>query len=101
MRSRLVRSRWAVVGCLLCLAAGSLSAPAAEPFRYPEGKHKGGELKYINDLPVLTVDGTPEELAEQAATLTAAATKPLLELPKEIIRHHHLGLAWPLFVAAA
>ncbi len=87
--------------CLFLALASGLTARAAEPFRFPEAKHKGGELKYVNDLPVLTVQGTPEEIGEQVATLTAPAVKPLLDLPKEIIRHHRLELAWPIFVAAA
>jgi hypothetical protein len=90
----------ALLSLFSALAAGT-TAPAAEPFRFPEAKHKGGELKYINDLPVLTLQGTPEELGEQAAVLTAASVKPLLELPKEIVRRHRLELAWPLFAAAA
>jgi len=96
MRTRVIPLLWSIAA----LAIGA-AVPAAEPFRFPEAKHKGGELKYINDLPVLTVRGTPEEIGEQAAALTAASVKPLLDLPKEIVRQHHLDLAWPLFVAAA
>ncbi len=95
----MIRARWAVSFAAFLIAGTSL--PAAEPFRFPEAKHKGGELKYINDLPVLTLQGTPEEIGEQAAVLTAPAVKPLLALPKEIIRHHRLGFAWPIFVGAA
>ncbi len=33
-----------------------------EPFRFPEASHGKGKLQYINDVPVLTVEGTPEEI---------------------------------------
>jgi len=77
------------------------AAFAEEPFRFAEGQHKGGELRYRNGLPVLTLQGTPEEIGEQAVTLTAGSVRPLLELPREIVRRHHLELAWPLFAATA
>lgn len=94
------RGPLSIGAAIACLALAS-SAPAAEPFRFPEAKHKGGELKYMSGLPVLTVGGTPEEIGEQVATLTAGSVRPLMELPQEIIRHHRLGFAWPIFVAAA
>ena len=37
--------------CLLLWAGGP--GGAAEPFRFPEGKHGKGELKYVNGVPVL------------------------------------------------
>src|SRR5438552_8602483 len=46
------------------------AAAAEKPFRYPEGKHGRGELKYVNGVPVLTVAGTPEEIGEQIGVLT-------------------------------
>ena len=37
-----------------------ISSSGAEPFRYPEAKHGKGELRYIDHIPVLIVQGTPE-----------------------------------------
>src|SRR5436190_1220366 len=48
-------------------------AARAEPFRYPEAKHGKGELKYVNGVPVLRVEGTPAEVGEQLGVL---ALKP-------------------------
>src|SRR5688572_21213104 len=36
------------------------TAPAA-PFRYTEATHGAGSLKYIGDIAVFTLQGTPEE----------------------------------------
>ena len=76
----MIRARWAVFFAAILIAETSLGR-AAEPFRFPEAKHKGGELKYINGLPVLTVAGTPEEIGEQVATLTAGSVKPPGRIP--------------------
>src|SRR5207249_1451399 len=54
------------------LLAGCQTLPAAAPFRYAEAKYGKGELRYINDLPVLFVEGTPEEIGAQMAVLGLA-----------------------------
>src|SRR5205807_6387216 len=48
-----------IVAFIFCCPALS---KAEEPFRFPEASHGKGKLQYINDLPVLTVEGTPEEI---------------------------------------
>jgi isopenicillin-N N-acyltransferase like protein len=47
--------------------------------RFPEAKSGKGELKYVNGFPVLTVEGTPEEIGDQFGELALKpAKKPLL-----------------------
>lgn len=74
------------------------SSAGAEDFRYPEGKHGSGELRYINGLPVLCVQGTPEETGQQAAALTAKSAGPLLDYPREYLRRQGREAIWPLLV---
>lgn len=63
----------AVVALLVALPA------LAADRRFPEAKSGKGELKYINGLPVLTVEGTPEEIGAQFGELALKpAKKPLL-----------------------
>jgi isopenicillin-N N-acyltransferase like protein len=75
--------------------------PKKPPFRYPEAKHGKGELKYINDVPVLTVRGTPEEIGEQIGVL---ALKPLAShmdvqhVLQEVLKSHRITKAYPLLV---
>src|SRR5947209_8085241 len=71
---------------------------AAEPFRYPEGKHGKGEMKYINDLPVLQLEGKPAEIGEQMAILTAKPADKLFNYPREFLKQIKLDFAWPLIV---
>jgi len=53
---------------------------AEENHRFPEARHGKGELKYVNDIPVLIVEGTPEEIGEQFGTLAIKpAKKPLID----------------------
>jgi isopenicillin-N N-acyltransferase-like protein len=86
---------------VLFLFGVALLAPGArgaEPFRYPEGRHGKGELKYVNDLPVLRVEGTPEEIGEQTAALTAKPAARLLGYPRELLKTHGLEKTWPLLL---
>src|SRR5207302_3884570 len=83
----------------LVLISTSVPLRAAEPFRYPEGKHARGELRYINGLPVLMVEGTPTEIGDQIATLTASPARRMLKYPYEMLEHY-LGkvvtkVLWP------
>ena len=60
---------------LLVLLAGICTAASAagkDPFRFPAQKHGRGELKYINGVPVLVVEGTPQQIHEAEALLEQA-----------------------------
>jgi hypothetical protein len=81
------------------LSWAPLSAWASEPFRYPEGKCGKGSLKYINDLPVLMVEGTPEEMGEQVGVLGIKPATKLLSYPKEILKDVGAGATYPLLAA--
>ena len=40
----------------------SIPLRADEPTSFPAAKHGGGELRYVETVPVLTVRGTPEQM---------------------------------------
>ena len=98
----IARSRCPFV-LVVAVFAGLVAVPtrAAEPFRFTEGKHGKGELKYIDGFPVLMVEGTPEEIGEQVAVLTRSATR-LLNYPREVLSAFvtpaGAKLIWPRFV---
>jgi hypothetical protein len=71
----------------LSVAVGSPDVPAkAEDARaFHEGRSGHGELKYINDLPVLIVAGTPEEMGRQKADLTADVMKRICDYPRRLL----------------
>jgi predicted choloylglycine hydrolase len=82
-----MRAGFRFVGILFLLLAGFASAvPAAEKRPFEEGKFDKGELRYINDLPVLIVAGTPEEIGRQKAALTGKIIPKIEEYPKQLLR---------------
>jgi isopenicillin-N N-acyltransferase like protein len=84
--------------CLLILLSAPACHGAEEPFRYPEGKHGKGELKYINGLPVLTVEGTPREIGEQIGVLALKPAPQIMDVLKEFLKDRKLEKVWPLLV---
>jgi hypothetical protein len=48
---------------------------------FREAKTSDGELKKIEDVPVLLLEGTPDQMGQQAATLTRETVEPLLAIP--------------------
>lgn len=92
------RPRPGAVLALLFLAPLSFGA---EPFRYPEGKHGKGELKYVNGLPVLQIEGDATERGEQLAMLTAKTAERLLDFPKDYLKSMRLDFAYPMIVKMA
>jgi predicted choloylglycine hydrolase len=77
------------------------SAASAEPFRYPEGKHGKGELRYINGLPVLTVSGTYAEMGEQTGVLALKPADALVKHFKEFLDKKGLDKLAPVIYAAS
>ena len=87
---------------LVVLAAACVAWPlqAKEPFRYPEGRHGKGELRYVNQVPVLFVAGTPEEIGEQVAELGLKPGRRLLHYPRDVLKEFGAAMSWKLFVLA-
>lgn len=71
---------------------------AEEPFRYREGRSGKAELKYVNDLPVLVVDGTPEEVGQQTGELLKPALTRMLSFSKEFLKGLGYEKRWPMLV---
>ena len=70
---------------------------ADQRFRYPEGKHGKGELRYVHDIPVLTVAGSPEEMGEQYGVLALKPASALKDLVDGFIKQH----GWETIYATA
>jgi isopenicillin-N N-acyltransferase-like protein len=81
---------WTLVPVALALIPG--------PYRYPEATHGKGSVKYIGGVPVLMVEGTPEEIGDQKAALAVKPAPKLLGYPRELLKAHGVDIAWPLIV---
>ena len=63
---------------------------AEKPFSYPKAKHGKGELKYVNGIPVVTLQGSPKEMGAQLGALALKSAKHLTELSDKFIKEHGL-----------
>ena len=96
----LKRTTWIV---LLTLFIGfSSSIRADEKHRYPEAKHGKGELKYVQGIPVLVVEGTPEEIGEQFGMLAMKpAKKPLIDRIDSYMKKSGYESVYPIMLRAS
>jgi isopenicillin-N N-acyltransferase-like protein len=76
-------------------------APAAEPGPFPEGKHGGGQLRYLDGVPVLTLRGTPAEMGEQFGKLAVAGAPDLTGLHERFLKDSKQEKNYPAIVFAA
>jgi hypothetical protein len=80
----------------LLVLSFAIPAAAAEPFKFREGKHGKGELKYVNGIPVLVLAGTPEEMGEQMGVLGLKPMTGAVGVAKELLKRQKLDLILPL-----
>lgn len=93
--------RFALAACLVFTGLLALTtARAANPFTYPIGQYGHAELKYINGLPVLTVDGSPEEIGEAIGTLALQPGERITHYPGDLLHCYHVSFLEPTFVCA-
>ena len=62
-------------------------APAAKKaiFRYTEGKFEGAELKYYGKIPILVVEGTPDEIGKQLGHMQVAVVADFQKLLEKYV----------------
>ena len=87
------RSVWRLLLVIPLLTASV--ARAADQRVFKEGRSGDAELKYLNDLPVLIVAGTPEEIGRQKAALTAEVVKLLSDYPRQLLEKSGRKDRWP------
>src|SRR5436309_892029 len=84
-----------IIAVLVCAWLIGLTVPcagAAPPFRFPEGSCPHGKLKYVNGVPVLTVEGTPEDIGTAVGLLALKPGRRMAEYPDDILREYCLSL---------
>ncbi len=78
-----------------------VAAAPPQPFQFREGKVDHGELKIINQLPVLVVEGTPAEIGEAVGKLALTQGKRAMEYPKDLMRLFDAEALWDLTATLA
>jgi len=86
-----------VLGCLLLTGPGR----SADESRYSDGKQGAGELKHIDGVPVLVLEGSPEDMGKQAALLIGKPLPKLLEFPRDLVKKRGAAWARPLLIDTA
>jgi len=94
----LANRRWF---CTLLLLTAASAASAAEKLPFKEGRFEKGELKYVNHLPLLCVEGDPEEMGRQEAALTGDVVKALASYPQTLMTLSGRGQQWGKCVETA
>src|SRR5438876_2328458 len=80
---------------LCCLFLGVSFARAESPFRFPAGKlGDKAELKYVNNIPVLTVAGSPEEMGASVGALALKPGARVLGYPRELLVLRGVDTLW-------
>ena len=72
----MLRHSWMIGAALLCLVA---PAWGQEGFKYKESKSGPAELRYFGQVPVMFVEGTPQEIGAQTAALVGDAAPGLTD----------------------
>jgi predicted choloylglycine hydrolase len=92
-----------IATALPCLVWVLLGAPARaeEAFRFPPGKlHDKAELKYVGNVPVLQVAGSPEEIGAAVGSLALKPGVRVLGYPRELLQLRKVEGLWNYFKGA-
>ena len=88
-----------IVGLTAAFICGARAENGAV-FTYPEGRHKAGTLQRIGGLPVLIVQGTPEQMGEQVGVLGGRPGARVTRYPRDLLLQVGADWSWSTFVAA-
>jgi isopenicillin-N N-acyltransferase like protein len=84
---------------LVCLLLPAI-IQAKEPFRFPAAKSGKAELKYVNHVPVLIVEGDPADLGAGVGALALKPARRILDYPRQLLDSHGAGALWPAMLLA-
>lgn len=84
---------------LLLLLLGPLVTQASEPI--PAAQSYGGEVRYIEGIPVAILAGSPEDIGRQHGQLLVIPSAELMEFPKRLFTDSGLAALYPLAAQAA
>ena len=85
---------------LLCLVLTCGLVSGEEKFRFPVAKQGDAELRFINSIPVLTVQGTPAEMGSAIGALAVKPGSRLLGYPRDLLKHRRVELLWNTFLGS-
>lgn len=54
-------------------------------FRFPDGRHGAASLTYVGPVPILCVEGAPEDMGQQVAELALRPAARILDYPLDLV----------------
>ena len=84
--------------CLFVALIIGQAAKADELFRYPEAKSGKGELRYVKNLPILVVQGSPQEIGEQVGRLALKPASGLVKLADAFVKAQGWERIYPVLL---
>jgi isopenicillin-N N-acyltransferase-like protein len=71
------------------------------PFRYPENPStQNGKLRYINNIPVLQVQGSPEQMGDAIGKYVVKNAPKATQYPRDVLSHFGVEFMWIVFAKA-
>jgi isopenicillin-N N-acyltransferase-like protein len=90
----MLRHSWMIGAALFVL----VSPVRADDFRFKEKKFGPAELRYFGHVPVLFVEGTPEQIGAQTGALVGDAAPGLSDYFKKLLQANKLDKALPALI---
>ncbi|MAT71274.1 MAG: hypothetical protein CMJ58_17320 [Planctomycetaceae bacterium] len=78
-----------------------LSGAASSPRTFKPAQAEGGRLEYVGPVPVVRLQGTPQEIGRQHAALLGPRSEAVFKFPKQFISAAGAEAYWPLLTNAA
>jgi hypothetical protein len=78
----------------LALLLSPALAPAQGPFRFPASADGKAELKYVDGLPVLTVEGGPADMGAAIGKLALQPGRRVLGYPRQLLELRGIEKLW-------
>lgn len=105
-------TKFLLFATIALITTTSFSARAAEPAQavgistmgladLPARSCEGGRFMFVDKVPVLCVEGTPEEIGRQTAELLGEKAHSLMDYPRKLLHGNGREIGWDKIVACS
>jgi hypothetical protein len=84
----------------LLTASTAACGLAAPPRTYTPATTEGAELRYLGEIPVAILTGTPDQIGRQHAALLKEPGQAAIEFPKKFAQEFGFDVFWPFMAQA-
>ncbi len=91
---------WIVAIGMMAMSSGTALAKPAAKSAFVAKKIDDAELRYVGNVPVAILSGTPEEMGRQHGELLAGPGKAMTDFPERFAEEFGVTAFWPLVTQA-